>query len=90
MSSTNKDHKIALAKCKYHGDGQWVANITPRQMEYLVSLGAGLDEYRKSSLDYYIKDGNNKCKWFYFTPNKQLKERLESINAYKSQHSYAP
>ena len=80
MSAMNKDQKIALVKCKHHDGREWMAYITPRQMEYLVSLGAMLDEHWKRLLDYRIKEGGNRCIWFYFQPDKQLKEKLVNIN----------
>jgi hypothetical protein len=75
----NKSEQIALAKCRYNKEYKyWVAQVTPDQALYLIKLGAKADcsFWTEKRLEEHKKEGLSGLIWFYFMPNKELKQKL--------------
>ena len=74
----NKSEQIALAKCRYDKEHKyWYASVTPDQALYLIKLGAKVDSFWTiKRLEEHKKEGLSGLIWFYFTPNKKLKQKL--------------
>ena len=78
----NRNKRILFAKLKPYRNKEFYGYLTPVEILYLVSIGCEVSNHRSWWIDYAqeaVTKGRMFTTSFYFTPSKELMEKLPAM-----------